>query len=88
MLWMELKRWVGPFYHSNFENKNWLSYYSKFFKFVEVDLFLCSISSRFVVRGWRDKTPSDFKFASKFPKIITPDKKMQDISGGFNILVI
>ena len=74
------KGWIGTFYPSNFENKNWLSYYSKFFKFVEVDSTFYSIPSRIVVRGWKDKTPDDFKFALKFPKIITHDKKLKDVS--------
>jgi uncharacterized protein YecE (DUF72 family) len=74
------KGWVGTFYPSKLENKNWLSYYSKFFNFVEIDSTFYSIPSRFIARGWKDKTPSDFKFALKFPKIITHDKKMKDIS--------
>ncbi|MGN6708831.1 MAG: DUF72 domain-containing protein [Candidatus Nitrosocosmicus sp.] len=74
------KGWVGTFYPSSLENKNWLSYYSKFFKFVEIDSTFYSIPSRFITRGWKDKTPSDFKFALKFPKIITHDKKMENIS--------
>ena len=58
--------------------KNWLSYYSKFFKFVEVDSTFYNIPSRFVVEGWKDKTPDDFKFSLEFPKIITHEKKMQN----------
>ena len=74
------KGWIGTFYPSNLENKNWLSYYSKFFKFVEVDSTFYNIPSRFVVKGWKDKTSDDFKFALKFPKIITYEKKMEDVS--------
>ena len=70
------KGWIGTFYPSSLENKNWLLYYSKFFKFVEVDSTFYNIPSRFVVKGWKDKTPDDFKFALKFPKIITHEKKM------------
>ena len=70
------KGWIGTFYPSSLENKNWLSYYSKFFKFVEVDSTFYNIPSRFVVKGGKDKTPDDFKFALKFPKIITHEKKM------------
>ena len=58
--------------------KNWLSYYSKFFKFVEVDSTFYNIPCRFVVEGWKDKTPDDFKFSLEFPKIITHEKKMQN----------
>jgi len=54
---------IGTFYPSSLENKNWLLYYSKFFKFVEVDSTFYNIPSRFVVKVWKDKTPIDFKFA-------------------------
>ena len=80
------KGWIGTFYPSNLENKNWLLYYSKFFKFVEVDSTFYSIPSRFVVKGWKDKTPDDFKFALKFPKIITHEKKMEDVSKDLLVL--
>ena len=55
------------------ENKNWLSFYSRSFKFVEVDSTFYNIPSRLIVKGWKDKTPDDFKFALKFPKIMTHD---------------
>ena len=42
--------------------------------------------SRFVVKGWKDKTPDDFKFALKFPKIITHEKKMEDVSKDLLVL--
>jgi uncharacterized protein YecE (DUF72 family) len=70
------KGWIGTFYPSFIENKSWLSYYSKYFKFVEVDSTFYKIPSRFVVKEWKYKTPDDFKFALKFPKIITHEKKM------------
>src|SRR6478672_12531194 len=66
--------------------KNWLSYYSKYFKFVEVDSTFYNIPSRYVVKGWKDKTPDDFKFALKFPKIITHEKKMEDVSKDLLVL--
>ena len=71
-----IKDGLEHFIRSSLENKNWLSYYSKFFKFVEVDSTFYNIPSRFVVKGGKDKTPDDFKFALKFPKIITHEKKM------------
>jgi uncharacterized protein YecE (DUF72 family) len=73
------KEWNGTLYPIHLENKNWLSFYSRFFKFVEVDSTFFNNPSRFIVKGWKDKTPSDFKFA-KFRKIITHDKKLQHIS--------
>jgi len=45
-----------------------------------VDSTFYNIPSRFVVKGWKDKTPDDFKFALKFPKVITHDNRLQDTS--------
>ncbi len=33
-----------------------------------------------MVKGWKDKTPDDFRFALKFPKAITHDNGLQDVS--------
>jgi uncharacterized protein YecE (DUF72 family) len=68
------------------ENKDYLPYYSKFFKFVEVDSTYYHIPSRFTVRGWKDKTPEDFKFSLKFPKVITHEKKLEDVTKPLSIL--
>ena len=46
--------WKGNFYPKDMENKDYLSYYSKFFKFVEVDSTYYRIPSRFSIRGWKE----------------------------------
>jgi uncharacterized protein YecE (DUF72 family) len=71
--------WKGIFYPNKMENKDYLPYYSKFFKFVEVDSTYYHTPSRYTVRGWKDKTSEDFKFSLKFPKIITHERKLEDI---------
>ena len=78
--------WKGNFYPKDMENKDYLSYYSKFFKFVEVDSTYYHIPSRSSVRGWKDKTPEDFKFSLKFPKVITHEKKLEDVVKPLSIL--
>jgi uncharacterized protein YecE (DUF72 family) len=78
--------WKGNFYPKKMDNKDYLSYYSKFFKFVEVDSTYYHIPSRSTVRGWKDKTPEDFKFSLKFPKIITHEKKLEDVVKPLSIL--
>jgi len=32
-----------------------------------------------MVNNWANKTPGNFKFTAKFPKIITHDKRLKDI---------
>lgn len=71
--------WQGPFYPSNLENKHWLSYYSKVFNYVEIDSTFYRIPQEFMVKNWARKTPADFRFTAKFPKVITHDKKFQNV---------
>ena len=78
--------WKGNFYPKDMENKDYLSYYSKFFKFVEIDSTYYNIPSRSSVRSWKDKTPEDFKFSLKFPKVITHEKKLEDVVKLLSIL--
>ncbi|VFJ15177.1 DUF72 domain-containing protein [Candidatus Nitrosocosmicus franklandus] len=78
--------WKGKFYPREMENKDYLSYYSKLFKFVEVDSTYYHIPSRTTVRGWKDKTPDDFRFSLKFPKVITHEKKLEDVVKPLSIL--
>jgi uncharacterized protein YecE (DUF72 family) len=78
--------WKGNFYLKDMENKDYSYYYSKFFQFVEVDSTYYRIPSRSSVRGWKDKTPEDFKFSLKFPKVITHEKKLEDVVKPLSIL--
>ncbi len=71
--------WQGPFYPSNLENKQWLSYYSQIFNYVEIDSTFYRIPNQFIVKNWARKTPADFRFSAKFPKVITHDKKFKDV---------
>ena len=78
--------WKGNFYPKKMGNKDYLSYYSKFFKFVEVDSTYYHIPSRSIVRGWKNKTPDDFKFSFKFPKVVTHEKKLEEVAKPLSIL--
>lgn len=71
--------WQGPFYPSNLENKHWLSYYSQVFNYVEVDSTFYRIPNEFMVKNWARKTPANFRFTAKFPKLITHDKKLKNV---------
>ncbi|HEU5120576.1 MAG TPA: DUF72 domain-containing protein [Candidatus Nitrosocosmicus sp.] len=77
--------WKGNFYPKNMDTKDYLSYYSKFFKFVELDSTYYHIPSRSTVRGWKDKTPPDFRFSLKFPRVITHEKKLYDVAKPLSI---
>ncbi len=67
--------WVGVFYPSSSTSK--LSFYSKFFKTVEIDSTFYAFPSRGLVHGWARHTPEDFVFSVKLPQQITHDKRLQ-----------
>ncbi len=71
--------WKGPFYPDGLDNKYWLSYYSKIFDFVEIDSTFYRIPSTFMVSNWNKRTPDNFRFAVKFPKVITHDKALKGV---------
>jgi uncharacterized protein YecE (DUF72 family) len=72
--------WIGPFYSSKLENSDWLRYYSQVFDYVEIDSSFYRMPNKFMVRNWVKKTPDNFRFTAKFPKIITHDKHLVDVS--------
>ena len=71
--------WKGPFYPPNLESSGWLRYYSQIFDYVEIDSSFYKIPNQFMVKNWDRKTPDNFRFAAKFPKIITHDKRLVDV---------
>ena len=71
--------WQGPFYPSSIVNKAWLPYYSQVFNYVEIDSTFYNIPSEIMVRNWDRRTPSNFRFTAKFPKIITHEKKFRNV---------
>jgi len=71
--------WKGPFYPPNLENSDWLRYYSYVFDYVEIDSSFYRIPNEFMVKNWAKRTPDNFRFTAKFPKVITHDKHLVDV---------
>src|SRR5688572_2164162 len=70
--------WQGPFYPKAIENSKWLKYYSNVFDYVEIDSSFYRIPNEFMVKNWYKRTPENFRFTAKFPKVITHDKRLSD----------
>jgi uncharacterized protein YecE (DUF72 family) len=70
--------WKGPFYPSNLENSDWLRFYSQVFDYVEIDSSFYRIPNQFMEKNWVKRTPDNFRFTAKFPKVITHDKLLVD----------
>jgi uncharacterized protein YecE (DUF72 family) len=71
--------WKGPFYPPNLENSDWLRFYSQIFDYVEIDSSFYRIPNQFMVKNWVKRTPDNFRFTAKFPKMITHDKYLVDV---------
>ena len=70
--------WTGIFYPKGISPGDLLTEYSKHFDTVEVDNTFYRIPYASTVRRWKERTPSNFLFAAKFPKTITHDKMLVD----------
>ncbi len=70
--------WAGPFYPEGMDSKEYLRWYADRFAIVEVDSSFYRVPSKAAVKGWRDGTPDEFRFALKVPQAITHQKQLRD----------
>ncbi len=71
--------WRGTFYPPNLQNRAWLPYYAQVLNYVEIDSTFYNIPSESMVKNWNRRTPDNFRFTAKFPKVITHDKKFKNV---------
>jgi uncharacterized protein YecE (DUF72 family) len=70
--------WEGVFYPEGMGAGDYLEWYADRFPIVEVDSTFYRPPTARMVRAWRDRTPRDFRFAPKVPKVITHEKQLRD----------
>lgn len=73
--------WVGPFYPDGTPRNRFLEEYAQRFPIVEIDSTFYGVPRANTIQGWRERTPQDFQFAAKFPKLITHEKKLDRARG-------
>lgn len=76
--------WPGTFYPAGMKPSAYLSFYATQFKTVEVDSTFYRTPSISTVNSWYEKTPPDFVFAVKVPRVITHDKVLVDCEKEFD----
>jgi len=59
------KDWVGPVYPADLPERDWLSFYSREFPTLELNVTFYRVPERHTVLNWVQKTPADFLFAVK-----------------------
>jgi uncharacterized protein YecE (DUF72 family) len=70
--------WLGHFYPTSLEGREFLKYYSQVFDFVEIDSSFYRIPNLFMTKRWAKITPDNFRFTAKFPRSITHEKRLAD----------
>ena len=70
--------WVGPFYPPGTRASEFLPMYARMFRAVEVDSTFYAVPDARAVRGWAERTPPDFTFTLKMPKVVTHELRLRD----------
>lgn len=72
------EHWIGKFYPSDLERREWLKFYTNYFKTVEVNMTFYRFPFPNMLKSWYSKTPEDFKLTFKANRLITHEKKFKD----------
>lgn len=68
--------WKGKFYPENSKSEEFLAFYSKRLKSVEINSSFYAPPSNVMVKSWSSKTSEDFQFAFKAPRQVTHTLKL------------
>jgi uncharacterized protein YecE (DUF72 family) len=72
------KSWDGVFYPQGTPPGSYLAYYATQFRAIEIDSSFYGTPRKAFLEKWDRDTPADFRFAAKFPKLITHEKMLVD----------
>ena len=70
--------WIGHFYPPDSSSEQFLSFYTRYFRTVEINNTFYHLPAQKSLVDWRDGTPKDFLFACKASRFITHMKKLKD----------
>jgi uncharacterized protein YecE (DUF72 family) len=72
------KNWKGVFYPEGMPSTKWFGFYSSKFNSLELNSTFYHAPSLKTMNGWYDKSPDEFLFSVKAPKLITHIKKFNE----------
>ena len=70
--------WKGHFYPADIKATDMLSFYARHLSAVEINNTFYRMPKRDVLAGWRDATPTSFRFVIKASRRITHFKRLKD----------
>lgn len=71
--------WRGRFYPSDLAQKDWLEFYARQFRTVEINMSFYRFPKPETLKAWVDRTPPGFLFSLKANRRITHVKKLKDV---------
>lgn len=77
--------WMGTFYPPCVYTRDQLPFYAQVFDTVELNTTFYSIPAEHIVRSWSNRTPDDFVFTAKVPKVITHEKRLEGVEGELRV---
>ena len=72
------KDWVGNLFSADAKQKDFLSQYASAFNTVEGNTTFYGLPTEKTMARWLEETPENFKFALKFPRAISHDKRLKN----------
>jgi uncharacterized protein YecE (DUF72 family) len=84
------KNWRQKFYPPRLPAKKWFEYYCEFFNTVELNVSFYRFPTLPSLKAWYDRSPPEFRFAMKAPRLITHFKRFHQAkreAGDFYSLV-
>ncbi len=79
--------WRGKFYPQGTAQKDWLAFYAQQYNAVEVNATFYRPFSKSVITRWGSVTPDTFRFVLKAPKVITHEKRLENVAEELNQFV-
>ena len=77
----------GVFYPPGLKNSQMLEYYLQYFNAVELNVTFYRTPDEDVFKSWYKRTPADFRFVVKGPRVITHLKKLNDCAASLKIFM-
>ena len=74
------RHWKGVFYPETLAQSKWFSFYCEHFNTIELNSTFYKFPTIKTLDAWYKKSPVDFSFAVKAPRLITHYKKLKDCS--------
>ena len=71
--------WVGPFYPQGMKPVEFIAHYASVYDTVEIDATFYRMPTTANIEAWVRRTPPEFVFAVKTPRVITHEKILLDV---------